>query len=491
MAKIIGYARVSSREQALNSHALEQQIQRLKDTGVENVYFDIDSGRRDNRKSFRIVMDMVRSRQISGVVITRLDRLTRSLITLRRALEEFQDNNVNLKALDDSIDLSTAAGKFHLNILGALAEMEVDRLSERVSHGWAHLRNRKIAVNPPFGYIEEDGRHYLDHKAFLCLLENREERSRAQIAREIVETFLERKTLRMTLRAINEKYGIHNFAHNNGKQRRGGKITKELFRFSPAGLQNWLTNPVLQGHICYLRKKRGKRLPPEEWQIHYDTHPDQRIMTKEEGETIEKTIKDNYRFKGFGSTALKYPLSGLIFCGECRSSCYSVTGAKSYHRAKRLGIKSELNYYFQCKNWRMRACCQKKLIRMEKVEAAVIETLNQKARDLNTIAEASREEIDPPEIQALKIELMYYENAPGNLAGPIISALKQKIFAYYQELQLSSLITESQRQLLTNVFTDPLYWETLEDKERRNIYRTLINRVVIEEGEVIKIELAF
>mgnify|MGYP003338478138 CR=1 FL=1 len=139
----------------------------------------------------------------------------------------------------------------------------------------------------------------------------------------------------------------------------------------------------------------------------------------------------------------------------------------------------------------MRACHQKKLIRMEKVEAAVIETLNQKARDLNTIAESSREEMDPPEIQALKIELMYYENAPGNLAGPIISAIKQKILAYYQELQLSSLITESQRQLLINVFTDPLYWETLEDKERRNIYRTLVNRVVIEGGEVIKVELAF
>jgi hypothetical protein len=214
-------------------------------------------------------------------------------------------------------------------------------------------------------------------------------------------------------------------------------------------------------------------------------------MTKEESETIEKIIKDNYRFKGFGSTALKYPLSGLIFCGECRSACYSLTGASNYHKAKRLGIKSERNYYFQCKNWRMRACNQKKVIRMEKVEAAVIETLNQKARDLNTIAETSREEMDPPEIQALKMELMYYENAPGNLAGPIISALKQKIFAYYQEMQLSSLVSEKQRQLLTNVFTDPLYWETLEDTEKRNIFRTLVDRVVVKDAEVIRVELAF
>jgi hypothetical protein len=128
---------------------------------------------------------------------------------------------------------------------------------------------------------------------------------------------------------------------------------------------------------------------------------------------------------------------------------------------------------------------------MEKVEAVVIETLNQKARDLNTIAETSTEEMDPPEIQALKMELMYYENAPGSLAGPIISALKQKILAYYQEMQLSSLVSEKQRQLLINVFTDPLYWETLEDTEKRNIFRTLVDRVVVKDAEVIRVELAF
>jgi hypothetical protein len=139
----------------------------------------------------------------------------------------------------------------------------------------------------------------------------------------------------------------------------------------------------------------------------------------------------------------------------------------------------------------MRACNQKKVIRMEKVEAVVIETLNQKARDLNTIAETSTEEMDPPEIQALKMELMYYENAPGSLAGPIISALKQKILAYYQEMQLSSLVSEKQRQLLINVFTDPLYWETLEDTEKRNIFRTLVDRVVVKDAEVIRVELAF
>lgn len=149
--KVIGYARVSSREQAENSHALEQQTARLYSAGAMEVYADVESGSRDERDRFNKVIELVKANAIDEVIVTRLDRLTRSLPTLRSVLDVFQKQGVNLRALDDSIDLSTAAGKFHLNMLGALAEMEVDRLSERVRHGWAHLRERKVAMNPPFG----------------------------------------------------------------------------------------------------------------------------------------------------------------------------------------------------------------------------------------------------------------------------------------------------------------------------------------------------
>jgi site-specific DNA recombinase len=43
---ILGYARVSTREQALNSHALEQQQARLKEAGATKIYTDVQSGRR-------------------------------------------------------------------------------------------------------------------------------------------------------------------------------------------------------------------------------------------------------------------------------------------------------------------------------------------------------------------------------------------------------------------------------------------------------------
>ncbi|MFN6453089.1 MAG: zinc ribbon domain-containing protein [Nostoc sp. EfeVER01] len=70
-----------------------------------------------------------------------------------------------------------------------------------------------------------------------------------------------------------------------------------------------------------------------------------------------KSSKTGCSHRGYGTTALKYPLSGLIFCGECRSACYSVTGSRGRNLPG-------LNYYFQCKNWRLRACSQKQMVRM-------------------------------------------------------------------------------------------------------------------------------
>ena len=105
-----GYARVSSREQAENSHALEQQIARLKASGVEKIYCDVDSGAKNSRKDFNRMLSDIRLGLMSDVTITRLDRLTRSLVTMRKTLDIFAECKTPLIALDDSIDTSTAAG---------------------------------------------------------------------------------------------------------------------------------------------------------------------------------------------------------------------------------------------------------------------------------------------------------------------------------------------------------------------------------------------
>jgi len=106
---IIGYARVSSREQSENSHALEQQIARLRAAGAKDIYTDIESGSKNSRPKFKQLITDCKLGKISEVIVTRLDRLTRSLVTLRKTVDQFKDSGVVLRALDDSIDTSTAA----------------------------------------------------------------------------------------------------------------------------------------------------------------------------------------------------------------------------------------------------------------------------------------------------------------------------------------------------------------------------------------------
>ena len=134
--RIIGYARVSTAEQAINSRALEQQIARLKLAGATEIFVDVESGTSDKRTNFKKLIQLVKANAAQEIIITRLDRLTRKLTTLLEIRTIFLNSLVNLRALDNNIDLSTPAGKFHFSLLGSLAEMEVDGLSERIKHGW-------------------------------------------------------------------------------------------------------------------------------------------------------------------------------------------------------------------------------------------------------------------------------------------------------------------------------------------------------------------
>lgn len=480
MGRVIGYSRVSTREQSENSRALEQQQARLTQAGAEEIFTDVESGRRDDRASFNSMMELIRKGSIKEIIITRLDRLTRSLPTLRKTIEEIQKYRVNLRALDDAIDLSTAAGKFHLNILGSLAEMESDRLSERVKHGWQHVRNQEIPVNVPFGYCKLDNKLQLDTTPFLCLIEERSVLTSANIARDIVEAFLEKQTIRLALRVINQKYGISVFAHN---RRVGGRVAARMFRFSPAGLRDWLTNPVLQGHLCYLRKKDLKRLPKEAWDIRHDTHPEHRLITDLEARRIEEILKQNRLIRGYGTSALKYPLSGLIYCGECRSACYSLKGSRGKNQPG-------YNYYFQCKNWRVRACKNKQMVRMEVAEQHVIAHLIQRAQAIAEYASIPPEQIESPQLQQLRSQLAGLEQLGQN---PAIEAAKndvrQQIKAELAKSQQQEVIDVATQELLLKTFTDPEYWQQLSDADKRQIYRDLVGRVIVRDGQVEKVEL--
>lgn len=484
--KVIGYARVSSAEQAQNSNALEQQCERLRAAGASEILVDVESGwKNKQRPNLDKLLGMVRSRSVNEVIVTRLDRLSRQGLKSFQIFEEFLNAGVALRALDEPFDLTTAAGRAMAGQLVVFAQFHSDQKAEAVAAGWKHLRDRKIAVNPPFGYLKFEDHHQLDYRPFLCLIDNQQEMSRAAIAREIVEAFLEKRTLRLALRKINERYGIQTFAHNNseGKQL-GGRVAHDMFRFSPGGLSNWLTNPVLRGHLPYLRKN------PERTQIYYNTHSSQSLISEEEFREIESILSHNKQVKGYGSTALKYPCSGLVFCAECRSTCYSLSGNNNYHKAKKLGVEPERNYYFQCKNWRLRACTNKSMIRMEVVEHAVVDALTKRADTIAAIAQLPSTNPDSPELQQLQLQLLSLKSIPGNNPAiqSAISQLESQITQLRYSLSQNQLDSIS-RELLLSAFANPDCWTNADVNDKKRVYRELVDKILVKDGKVIEVRL--
>ncbi len=114
---VIGYARVSSREQSENSHALEQQIERLRAAGATEVYSDTESGWKDgSRHGLKKVLELVQSHSCDEVIITRLDRLSRKGVTSFAIFEDFLQLGVTLRALDEPFDLTGLRQKLSPNV---------------------------------------------------------------------------------------------------------------------------------------------------------------------------------------------------------------------------------------------------------------------------------------------------------------------------------------------------------------------------------------
>jgi DNA invertase Pin-like site-specific DNA recombinase len=153
MLRILGYSRVSTDRQEEDGLSLEAQRRRLEEAGVTEVLTDVMSGAKDDRPQFRELMRRVKAREVDGVIVCKLDRLTRSITARAEIYEAFtQPGAPTLRALDDGIDLSTASGRQMFDLLGAIATGERERIRERIKDGLAERERRGLMVGgAPWG----------------------------------------------------------------------------------------------------------------------------------------------------------------------------------------------------------------------------------------------------------------------------------------------------------------------------------------------------
>lgn len=132
---LIGYARVSS-----SGQSLDIQLEALKEAGCEKVFSEKVSGRSTrDREQLAHALDFVREQDT--LIVTRLDRLARSVGDLHRIVERLTDKKVGFRCLNQSgVDTDSSTGKLMLAILGAVAAFENDIRKERQAEGIAKAK---------------------------------------------------------------------------------------------------------------------------------------------------------------------------------------------------------------------------------------------------------------------------------------------------------------------------------------------------------------
>jgi DNA invertase Pin-like site-specific DNA recombinase len=146
MAKLVGYARVSTNEQEV-----ELQLDALRQAGCanEHIFIDKASGARSERPGLDACLRLLKPGDT--LLVWRLDRLGRSMPHLVMLIEELLGKGIGFRSLCDGvIDTTTASGELIFNLFSALAQFERRLIQERTKAGLsaARARGRKGGRKP-------------------------------------------------------------------------------------------------------------------------------------------------------------------------------------------------------------------------------------------------------------------------------------------------------------------------------------------------------
>ncbi|WP_411958312.1 recombinase family protein [Paracoccus homiensis] len=140
---IIGYARVSTDDQSLDS-----QADALSAAGARKIFADRISGSKRARPELDKMLEQLRDGDV--VTVTKYDRLARSLKDLLEIVEAIREHGAGFRSLAEDIDTTTPAGRLVFHVFASIAQFERERISERTKEGLASARKRgRIGGRPP------------------------------------------------------------------------------------------------------------------------------------------------------------------------------------------------------------------------------------------------------------------------------------------------------------------------------------------------------
>lgn len=348
------YCRVSTEEQAREGLSLDEQKHRLESychaLGFkQEVRIFIDDGysaKNLERPKLNLLLEELKANKISKIIVTKLDRISRKLLNLLELIDLFQNHDVTFISISESFDTNTPSGRLTLQVLGAVAEFERERIRERVVDNMFHAANQgQWLTSAPYGYNLVDKKLMIDDK-------------HAEVVKEVFSMYLEKSMGFLTIAKILNNRGIP----------------------SPTGKEWWnrtiklvLQNPAYKGFTVWNRREGSNKNRPEkdesEWIIQENTHPP--IITPEVWDKVNERLQQ----RSLPSRSQSSPnlLSGLLKCGNCGSGM-SVSPSGS-----------RVNPYkvYRCSAYKNKGTCTGKQYKLEETEKWFKQGLKQLSKQLS------------------------------------------------------------------------------------------------------------
>ena len=163
--RIAIYIRVSTAEQKIEGYSFDAQKKRLREyiennpalkliTKPEWLYSDVHTGSDFNREGLQNLLRDVKEKKYDGVIVWKIDRLSRSLKHLLNIFETLEDEGVSFISVQENIDFRGPIGKLIFQIFGAIAQFERELIKGRTTMGKiaSAEAGNFTGTNIPYGY---------------------------------------------------------------------------------------------------------------------------------------------------------------------------------------------------------------------------------------------------------------------------------------------------------------------------------------------------
>lgn len=154
--KVIGYLRISTDEQAVSGLGLGDQRSVIAAEAARRDWADIEflsdegySAKNLSRPAIASALDMLRKGQASVLVVSKLDRLSRSLLDFATLMDRARREGWELVVLDLAIDTTVPSGQLMANVMAAFAEYERQLIGARTSAALQQLKAQGKRLGRP------------------------------------------------------------------------------------------------------------------------------------------------------------------------------------------------------------------------------------------------------------------------------------------------------------------------------------------------------